>query len=47
MLGIDLVVRACLSDGNAIHHMMVISSVESTDALKVRVESILTTSPDL
>ena len=47
MLGIDLVVRACLLDGNAIHRMKVISSVGSTAVLKVQLGSILTTSPDL
>ena len=33
--GIDLVVGAGLVDGNAIHHMKVISSVEDMVVLKV------------
>ena len=47
MLGIDLVVRACLLDGNAIHLMKVISSVGSTAVLKMWLGSILATSAGL
>ena len=42
VLGIDLVVGAGLVDGNAIHHMEVISSVEDTAVLKVWLELVLT-----
>lgn len=35
VLWIDLVVGAGLIDGNAVHHMEVISSVETTGVLKV------------
>ena len=42
VLGVDLVVGAGLVDGNAIHHMEVISSVEGTAVLKVWFELILT-----
>ena len=42
VLGIDLVVGAGLVDGNAIHHVEVISSVEGTAVLKVWLELILT-----
>ena len=42
VLGIDLVVGAALVDGNAIHHMEVISSVEGAALLKVWPELILT-----
>ena len=42
VLGIDLVVGADLVDGNAIHHMEVISSVEDSAVLKVWLELILT-----
>ena len=42
VLGIDLVVGAGFVDGNAIHPMEVISSVEVTAVLKVWLELILT-----
>ena len=42
VLGIDSVVGAAVVDGNAIHHMEVISSVEDTAVLKVWLELILT-----
>ena len=35
VLGIDFVVGAGLVDGNAIHHMEIISSIEDTAVLKV------------
>ena len=41
-LGIDLVVGAGFVDGNTIHHMEVISSVEATAVLKMWLELILT-----
>ena len=42
IFGIDLVVGAGFVDGNAIHHMEIISSVEATTVLKVWLELILT-----
>ena len=42
VLGTDLVVGAGLVDGNAIHHMEVISSVENIAVLNVWLELILT-----
>ena len=42
VLAIDLVVGAGLLDGNAIHHMETISSVEDTAVLKVWLELVLT-----
>ena len=42
VLGIDLVVGTSLVDGNVIHDMEVISSVEGTAVLKVWLELILT-----
>ena len=42
VLGIDLVVGVGLVDGNAIHHMEVISSAGGTVVLKVWLKLILT-----